>query len=50
VLREDRFVVVGTFSDGTIESEVIRGFAIPVRAIFDAQVNLRTLGSSRRRE
>jgi Uma2 family endonuclease len=42
-LREGRFVPVGTFAGGQIKSHVVEGFAIPVRAIFDAQVNLRTL-------
>ena len=43
-LREDKFVAVGTYADGVIKSHAVEGFAIPVRAIFDAQVNLRTLG------
>jgi len=43
-LREGRFVAVGTYADGVIKSHAVQGFAIPVRAIFDAQVNLRTLG------
>ena len=44
VLREGRFVAVGTYASGEIKSHVVQSFAIPVRAIFDAQVNLRTLG------
>jgi len=44
VLREGRFAAVGTFGDGVVTSQVVRGFSIPVRAMFDAQVNLRTLG------
>jgi Uma2 family endonuclease len=43
-LRDGRFAAVGTFADGVIKSHAVQGFAIPVRAIFDAQVNLRTLG------
>src|SRR5437867_7529278 len=43
-LREGRFVAVGTYADGVIKSHVVQSFAIPVRAIFDAQLNLRTLG------
>ena len=43
-LRDGRFAAVGTFADGVIKSYAIEGLAIPVRAIFDAQVNLRTLG------
>lgn len=44
VLRESRYVALGTYADGVIQSHVVQGFGIPVRAIFDAQVNLRTLG------
>jgi Uma2 family endonuclease len=43
-LRDGRFVATGIFGDGEIKSHVVQGFAIPLRAIFDAQVNLRTLG------
>jgi len=43
-LRGDQFVAVGTYADGVIKSHAVQDFAIPVRAIFDAQVNLRTLG------
>jgi Uma2 family endonuclease len=44
VLQEGRFSTAGVFRDGVITSRVIRGFAVPVRAVFDSQVNLRTLG------
>lgn len=43
-LREGRYVAVGTYADGVIKSHVVQGFGIPVRAIFDTEVNLRTLG------
>lgn len=43
VLQEGSFSAAGVFGDGVITSHVILGFAVPVRAVFDPQVNLRTL-------
>jgi len=43
-LRDGRFRPTGIYGDGEIKSHAVEGFAIPVRAIFDAQVNLRVLG------
>jgi Uma2 family endonuclease len=35
LLEEDRYVLVGEFSEGIIRSKVVRGFKMPVRAAFD---------------
>ena len=43
LLQEGKFSTAGVFGDGVISSRVIGGFTLPVRAVFDPQVNLRTL-------
>ncbi|MCI0537791.1 MAG: Uma2 family endonuclease [Verrucomicrobiales bacterium] len=43
-LREGRFELRATLGSGNIRSVVIEGFDVPVRALFDSQVNLRVLG------
>ncbi|MBV9658481.1 MAG: Uma2 family endonuclease [Verrucomicrobia bacterium] len=43
VLRERAYAAAGTFGGGQIESEVVAGFAIPVRALFDDAENRRAV-------
>ncbi len=42
-LEEDRYPAASRQSEGELVSEVIPGFAIPVRAIFDEEANLAAL-------
>lgn len=39
LLRDGRYELVGKFTRGTIRSQVIKGFVIPVKAIFDEAEN-----------
>ena len=52
VLRsgERAYAAAGTFGGGEIESEVVAGFAIPVRALFDDGETRRALDAILRRE
>ncbi len=43
-LRDGKYQPSGKYADGTIKSLAVAGFEMPVRAIFDPQVNLRALG------
>jgi len=43
ILDNDHYILKQKVADGTIESEVISGFSIPVRAIFDETINWNTL-------
>jgi Uma2 family endonuclease len=39
ILKEEVYELVYKSSQGMIKSEVVRGFEIPIRAIFDAEIN-----------
>jgi len=43
LLREGQYTSAGRIRQGELRSTVVSGFVIPVRAIFDPQVNLATL-------
>jgi Uma2 family endonuclease len=43
LLQEDAFKLAQKSGTGEVRSAVVAGFVIPVRALFDAQVNLATL-------
>jgi Uma2 family endonuclease len=43
LLKEDAYELVYKSSQGMIKSEVVRGFEIPIRAIFDADINFEVL-------
>lgn len=43
VLREGQYASAGPLSQGDLRSTMVSGFVIPVRAIFDAQLNLAAL-------
>jgi Uma2 family endonuclease len=42
-LMGDRYTLRVKQTDGTLRSEIVPGFAIPVRAVFDRALNLQTL-------
>ena len=39
----DRYALRVKQTDGTLRSQIVAGFAVPVRAVFDRDLNLRTL-------
>jgi Uma2 family endonuclease len=43
ILKEDVYELVYKSSQGMIKSEVVQGFEIPIRAIFDADINFEVL-------
>lgn len=43
ILQNENYELLLKAKDGNIESEVLRGFKIPIRAVFNEQINLETL-------